>query len=97
MKKYSLLHFINRINGPCSVTASTSHLQCDRGVQIPHVSTKLEGIDFIAQLVEHRPFKAGVLGSNPSGVTKIYQIFRGEYPRGKLKHLTLVGSLVFLI
>ena len=26
--------------GPCSVTASTSHLQCDGGVRIPHVSTK---------------------------------------------------------
>lgn len=26
-------------------------------------------LDFIAQLVEHRPFKAGVLGSSPSGVT----------------------------
>ena len=26
--------------------------------------------DNVAQLVEHRPFKAGVLGSNPSIVTK---------------------------
>lgn len=31
------------INGPCSVTASTSHLHCDGGVRIPHVST----IEFI--------------------------------------------------
>ena len=27
------------LHGPCSVKASTSHLQCDGGVRIPHVST----------------------------------------------------------
>ncbi len=27
--------------------------------------------DFVAQLVEHFPFKEGVLGSNPSKITKI--------------------------
>ena len=28
--------------------------------------------DFVAQLVEHGPFKAGVEGSFPSGVTKLW-------------------------
>lgn len=34
---------VDYYNGPCSVTASTSHLHCDGGVRIPHVST----IEFI--------------------------------------------------
>lgn len=34
---------IDCYNGPCSVKASTSHLHCDGGVRIPHVST----IEFI--------------------------------------------------
>jgi hypothetical protein len=33
--------------------------------------------DSVAQLVEHRPFKAGVLGSNPSWITnKISRVGR---------------------
>ena len=32
------------------------------------------GSDLVAQLVEQRPFKAWVLGSNPSGITRVRRI-----------------------
>ena len=36
-----------------------------------------EELDLVAQLVEHRPFKPGVLGSSPSQVIKKYKKFGG--------------------
>ena len=37
-----------------------------------HRKTKRKSADYVAQLVEHIPFKDGVLGSSPSVVTKFY-------------------------
>lgn len=34
-------------HGPCSVKVSASPLQGDRGVRIPHVSTKYEQNEFV--------------------------------------------------
>jgi DNA ligase-1 len=44
------------------------------GGSIPPVPTKL--LDLIAQLVEHLTFNQGVLGSNPSGITKLKNMKR---------------------
>ena len=42
----------------------------DRKIICPTFALAKNGTDSVAQLVEHIPFKDGVLGSNPSWITK---------------------------
>ena len=42
----------------------------DRIIICPTFALAKNGTDSVAQLVEHIPFKDGVLGSNPSWITK---------------------------
>ena len=44
--------------------------------------------DSVAQLVEHYTFNVGVLGSNPSGITKSFEEIRSFFyaPKHKIKN-----------
>ena len=53
-------------HGRCHGFESRTHRHNDNNINI------LKENDFVAQQVEHIPFKDGALGSSPSGVTKHY-------------------------
>ena len=61
---------LDLIYGPGSVTASTSHLHCDRGVRIPPVSTKYAPI--ITNGSGSHPLKVEIRVRLPLGVLSIW-------------------------
>jgi len=52
------------------------------------------GSDLVAQLVEQRPFKAWVVGSSPTGITRVRRITPNSLSSVGLEHLVYTEKVV---